>query len=120
MKTMDKPLHVLCRGWVDIGFGARLMGRLHQEASACVVQSRAGVFELTLFDTFAPVQPFPGALADSGARVLLFSNHPTGNMRPTKEDMRNLAALPAGAELVVVCGADCQPWRAEDDAPMKR
>ena len=57
MKTRDKPLHVLCRGWIDAAFGARLLGRLHQEASACVVQSRAGEFELMFSTRTRPQGP---------------------------------------------------------------
>ena len=114
MKTRDKPLHVLCRGWIDAAFGARLLGRLHQEASACVVQSRAGEFELMFFDTYAPAGPAFGGALPEGARVLLYSNHPTGNMQPSANDLRNLDALPAGAELSVVCGGNCMPWKPEE------
>lgn len=114
MKTRDKPLHVLCRGWIDAAFGARLLGRLHQEASACVVQSRAGEFELMFFDTYAPAGPAFGGALPEGARVLLYSNHPTGNMQPSANDLRNLDALPAGAELIIVCGGNCMPWKPEE------
>ena len=30
VNTREKPLRVLCRGWVDVGFGSQLLGRLYE------------------------------------------------------------------------------------------
>ena len=111
MNAREKPLRVLCRGWVDVGFGSQLLGRLYEEASACVVQSVMGELSLTVFDTYAPPREiFAGEWPDD-ARVLLFSNHPAGNMTPSSSDLRNLAAMPAGAGLVIVCGRRSERWQ---------
>ena len=110
METRDKPLRVLCRGWVEAGFGVRLMGRLHVEASACVVQSRAGELALTLFDSYAPAGAAFCPPAPEGARITLYSNHPAGNMEPTQDDFQHLACLPEGTGLVIVCGSRCVRW----------
>ena len=39
MNAREKPLRVLCRGWVGVGFGSQLLGMLHEEASATCVTS---------------------------------------------------------------------------------
>ena len=111
VNTREKPLRVLCRGWVDVGFGSQLLGRLYEEASACVVQSVMGELSLTVFDTYAPPREiFAGEWPDD-ARVLLFSNHPAGNMTPSSSDLRNLADMPAGTGLVIVCGRRSERWQ---------
>ena len=110
VNTREKPLRVLCRGWVDVGFGSQLLGRLYEEASACVVQSVMGELSLTVFDTYAPPREIFAGEWPADARVLLFSNHPAGNMEPSPRDLRNLAAMPAGTELVIVCGHRSVRW----------
>lgn len=110
MNAREKPLRVLCRGWVGVGFGSQLLGMLHEEASACVVQRTEGELFLTVFDTFAPPHGEFFWTAPADARVLLFSNHPAGNMEPSPRDLRNLAAMPAGTELVIVCGHRSVRW----------
>ena len=70
-----------------------------------------GEFSLTVFDTYAPPREiFAGEWPDN-ARVLLFSNHPAGNMTPSSSDLRNLAAMPAGTGLVIVCGRRSERWQ---------
>ena len=61
------------------GFGSQLLGMLHEEASACVVQrTKKGRLFLTVFDTFAPPHGEFFWTAPADARVLLFSNSSRG------------------------------------------
>lgn len=110
VKTKDKPLCVLCRGRVGAEFGSQLLGRLHQEASACAVQTDDGEISLLIFDTYAPAQGVFSQDWPEGARVVLYSNHPTGNMEPSDDDLRNLASMPEGTELSIICGRRCVKW----------
>ena len=76
--------------------------------AGCIRRLRPALFK------DAPAGPAFGGALPEGARVLLYSNHPTGNMQPSANDLRNLDALPAGAELIVVCGGNCMPWKPEE------
>lgn len=87
-------------------FGALLLGMVYQEASAYALLDEEGaIVEFKLFDTMdsqpALARDWPG-----GARIALYSNHPYGDLRPTQDDLRNLARLP-GAALFVVCEGQC-------------
>ena len=96
-------------GFIGTEFGCRLFGHLYVPASAYVIQSTNGEGELCLFDTtFARevlMRPWP-----DGAELALYSNHPEGNMSPTEDDLKNLALMPAGTRLFIVCEDECVEW----------
>ena len=96
-------------GSIGTEFGRRLFGKLYEPASAYVIQNTDGEGALCLFDTgFAREvlqHPWP-----DGAELALYSNHPEGKLSPTKADLENLALMPAGTRLFIVCEDECVEW----------
>ena len=94
---------------VGTEFGCRLFGKLYEAASAYVIRNADGEGELCLFDT-----TFAREVLDrfwpNGAEVVLYSNHPEGNMSPTEDDMENLSLMPAGTRLFIACEDECAEW----------
>ena len=103
------PLRELPGGFICTKFGVRLFGLLYETASAYVIQAPNGEGELGLLDTAfareALKRPWP-----DGAEFGLYSNHPEGDMSPTEDDLENLALMPEGTRLFIVCEDDCIEW----------
>lgn len=103
------PLRELPGGFIGTEFGKRLFGKLYAAASAYVIQAPNGEGELGLLDTAfareALKRPWP-----DGAEFGLYSNHPEGDMSPTEDDLENLALMPTGTRLYIVCEDDCIEW----------
>lgn len=91
---------------VGTEFGCRLFGKLNEAASAYVIRNADGEGELCLFDTTFARKVLDRPWPDE-AEVVLYSNHPEGNMSPTGDDLENLALMPAGARLFIVCEDEC-------------
>ncbi|MEF9894398.1 MAG: hypothetical protein RR843_01320 [Clostridia bacterium] len=93
-------------------FGVLLMGKVYQELSAYVLIDPAGeVTALKLFDT-SHAPEMLGRMRPTNRTVALFSNHPTGNMTPTADDLRNRRLL-LGAELYLVCETCCVRYETD-------
>ncbi|MEG2859295.1 MAG: hypothetical protein RSA12_05285 [Clostridia bacterium] len=93
-------------------FGVLLMGKVYQELSAYVLIDPAGeVTALKLFDT-SHAPEMLGRVRPTNRTVALFSNHPTGNMTPTADDLRNRRLL-LGAELYLVCETCCVRYETD-------
>ena len=90
-------------------FGCRLFGKLYEHASAYVIQRANGEGELCLFDTTFAREVLKRPWTD-GAKFALYSNHPVGNLSPTDGDLVNLAAMPSGTRLFIVCEDSCIEW----------
>ena len=97
-------------GSVGTEFGCRLFGKLYEAASAYVIRNADGKGELCLFDTTFAREVLKRPWQD-GAEVVLYSNHPEGNMSPTDDDLENLALMPEETRLFIVCEDECVEWK---------
>ena len=97
-------------------FGSRLFGRLYEAASAYVIQCANGEGELCLFDTSFAREVFERPWPD-GEVFGLYSNHPEGDMSPSKDDLENLALMTAGTRLFIVYEDECIEWKTARKEP---
>lgn len=96
-------LHYPCGDNSPARLGVVLFEFVYAEVSAVYYP---GIGALKLFDTYTPDVLSREWMPDD-EKVIIFSNHPTGNMNPSADDRRNLAMLPAGARLFIVCEQKC-------------
>lgn len=102
-------LCVKCDATQEADFGVALFGKLYQQASAYAIVTSEEQREMRIFDTAFARETLYREWPE-GARVVLYTNHPEGNMLPSEDDMENLAAMPAGTELYVVWEDRCVRW----------
>ena len=92
-------------------FGRRLFGDLYEVASAYVLRIADGEGEMRLFDTIFARQALKRSWPD-GDEVALYSNQPEGKLSTAEGDLKNLALMPSGTHLFIVCEDKCVEWNS--------
>lgn len=108
MRSTDVALQVLHRSEPDERLGVKLFGKLYQEASAYAIR-HDGRLEVGIFDTVFARDALQRTWPE-GSIAALYSNHPEGDMQPRAGDLENLAAMPDGTKLYIVCERRCVRW----------
>ena len=106
------PLRVRCEDWLDESFGSKLFGEAYPEASAYTVQIGRAEAEICVFDANNAAQTLDRDWPKD-ARTALYSNRRGDAIAPTEQDLKNLAAMPEGTTLYIVCGRRCVRWNGK-------
>ena len=88
----------------DLEFAVQLLGKVHLDVSAYVIDWGNGHCDIQHFDTYTGYMVLKRYWPSKG-RILLISRHMHENPAPSEEDLRNMDFVPE-AETIIVCGKE--------------